>query len=77
MKVAPWPFATGASYCVCTYYANPPRPAPSVLTIIRALYGRAHRNCCNGEIQSVNCHHVAKKQLGKDIAKKIAKIERL
>ena len=49
--------------------------SPSVLTIFRAFYET--RNSCNGEFQSVNCHHVAKKLLGEDILKKIAKIERL
>ena len=48
-------------------------PAPSVLAIICALvFARPtarHNGGING-LQSVDCHHVAKKLLGQDIAKK-------
>ena len=53
-------------------------PAPSVLAIICALVFATAPNCHNGGInglQSVDCHHVAKKLLGQDIAKKIVSIK--
>lgn len=45
-----------------------------MLAIICALVF-AHRNGGINGLQSVDCHHVAKKLLGQDIAKKIVSIK--